>query len=76
MIAWRHLLFMCIGAAVTNKSTAQDPHFTQFYASPLYMNPAAAGSATHDGAAAARTIAQYRNQWSGLPGNFNTVNLG
>lgn len=76
MNSWKALLFMCIGTAVTTKSTAQDPHFTQYYASPLYMNPAAAGSAMHDGAAAARTIAQYRNQWSGLPGNFNTLNLG
>lgn len=51
---------------------AQDPHFTQFYAAPLYMNPASAGNAVCDETPAGRATGQYRNQWSG---RFNTLNL-
>lgn len=40
---------------------AQDPQFTQFYANPLYLNPAFAGTAR-----CPRFIANYRNQWAGL----------
>lgn len=54
---------------------AQDPHFTQFYAAPLYMNPASAGNAVCDESPAGRVTGQYRNQWPGLPGNFKTINL-
>lgn len=46
---------------------AQDPQFTQFYAAPLYQNPAFAGSA-HRG----RAILNYRNQWPSLPQAFVT----
>jgi len=46
---------------------AQDPQFTQFYAAPLYQNPAFAGSA-HRG----RAILNYRNQWPALPQAFVT----
>lgn len=54
---------------------AQDPHFTQFYAGPLYMNPASAGNAICDETPAGRATAQYRNQWPGLTGNYKTFNL-
>jgi len=46
---------------------AQDPHFTQFYAAPLFLNPAFAGS-TGEG----RATANYRQQWPGLDANFVT----
>jgi len=41
---------------------AQDPEFTQFYANPLYLNPAFAGSVR-----CPRFVLNYRNQWPGLP---------
>jgi type IX secretion system PorP/SprF family membrane protein len=47
--------------------SAQDPQFTQFYANPLYLNPAFAGSAR-----CPRTILAYRNQWPSLTGTFVT----
>ena len=50
-----------------NKSYGQDPHFSQFYANPLYMSPSLAGST--DGA---RLIANYRNQWPGINKAFET----
>ncbi|MEY4110613.1 MAG: hypothetical protein RLZZ46_968, partial [Bacteroidota bacterium] len=46
---------------------AQDPQFSQFYANPLYLNPAFAGSAR-----CPRIALNYRNQWPGIPGNFVT----
>jgi type IX secretion system PorP/SprF family membrane protein len=46
---------------------AQDPTFTQFYANPLYLNPAFAGS--HK---CARFSMNYRNEWPSLSGNYVT----
>lgn len=46
---------------------AQDPEFTQFYAAPIYTNPAFAGTAS-----GGRILLNYRNQWPGLPGTFRT----
>lgn len=48
--------------------TAQDPQFTQFYASPLYLNPAFAGATKW-----VRAGMNYRNQWPGVDANYNTV---
>lgn len=45
---------------------AQDPHFSQFYANPLYTNPALAGSAV-----CPRVALSYRDQWPTL-GAFKT----
>jgi type IX secretion system PorP/SprF family membrane protein len=50
---------------------AQDPQFSQFYANPLYLNPALAG-----GDLAPRVTFNYRNQWPGIPGNFVTTAFG
>ena len=45
----------------------QDLQFTQFYANPLYLNPAFAGSVR-----CPRFVMNYRNQWPAIPGNFVT----
>lgn len=47
---------------------AQDPEFTQFYANPLYLNPAFAGTAR-----CPRLAMNYRNQWPALTGTFVTT---
>ncbi len=47
--------------------TAQDPQFSQFYAAPLYLNPAFAGSTGQ-----ARAGINYRNQWPAIDANFTT----
>lgn len=49
------------------QSQGQDVGFSQFYANPLYLNPAFAGSGVGP-----RYILNYRNQWPSLPGNFVT----
>lgn len=50
---------------MTDRIQAQDPVYSQFYGNPIYLNPALAG--TNE---CSRIIANYRNQWPSLPGNF------
>jgi len=50
-------------------SFAQDPEFSQFYANPLYLNPALAGVTL-----CPRIMANYRNQWPGIGKAFVTYN--
>ena len=57
-----------LGSIMT--SFAQDPQFSQFYANPLYLNPALAG-ATDCG----RINLNYRNQWPGLSNAYATYNV-
>jgi type IX secretion system PorP/SprF family membrane protein len=52
-----------------NTGNAQDPEFSQFYANPLYLNPALAGSNI-----CPRLVLNYRNQWPGLSNSFVTYN--
>jgi type IX secretion system PorP/SprF family membrane protein len=49
---------------------AQDPQFTQFYANPIYMNPAYTG-VTYEH----RFIGNYRNQWLGLSKAYQTFSV-
>ena len=51
----------------SEKVEAQDPQFSQFYAAPLYLNPAFAGSAR-----CPRIGLNYRNQWPALSKTFIT----
>jgi type IX secretion system PorP/SprF family membrane protein len=50
-----------------SSSYAQDPLFTQFYANPMYLNPALAGTNI-----CPRYMINHRNQWPSLSGNFIT----
>lgn len=49
---------------------AQDPEFTQFYANPLYLNPALAGTGR-----CPRVNLNYRNQWPGISGTYVTYSV-
>ncbi len=46
---------------------AQDPQFSQFYANPVYTNPAFAGSSN-----VGRGVLNYRSQWPSISGTFRT----
>ena len=53
------------------KAEAQDPHFSQFYAAPTFLNPAMTG--VFEGRWRANIV--YRDQWSSILGNkpFRTL---
>ncbi len=61
------IIFTLLIVGLTGSTMAQDPHFSQFYANPLYLNPALAGSALTP-----RLTLNYRNQWPSLDANFVT----
>ena len=63
----KKIIFLLYCAVAVLETKAQDPIFTQFYANPLYLNPALAG--THG---CPRFAMNYRNQWPSLSGNFVT----
>ncbi len=48
---------------------AQDIHFSQFYASPLTLNPAMTGNVAEH----YRFAVTYRNQWASIPAPYSTV---
>lgn len=52
---------------VSSLAHGQDPEFSQYYAAPLYLNPAFAGTSVDH-----RFIANYRNQWPNISQAFET----
>ena len=64
------VILFTFGIFVSSQVLAQDPEFTQFYAAPIYTNPAMAGTGTCNGGG--RVVLNYRNQWPSLPGTFIT----
>ena len=54
------LLFVLV--LVVSTASAQDIHFSQFYSSPLNLNPALTGVMNCN----QRVVANYRNQWSSV----------
>lgn len=58
----------CLALLNSVELKAQDPQFSQFYASPLYLNPALTGSADRG-----RVGVNYRNQWPSLSHSFTTT---
>ncbi len=63
------LATLCLFVASTQLK-AQDPEFTQFYANPLYLNPALAGNKI-----CMRANVNYRVQWPNVYGTYTTVGL-
>lgn len=53
----------------TVKSYAQDPHFSQYYASPMTLNPAFTGKFEGE----TRMSANYRNQWPTIDRAYQTM---
>ena len=61
------LIIVSVSLGCSNNLFAQDPEFTQFYANPLYLNPAMAGTAN-----CPRFCLNYRNQWPAISGTYVT----
>jgi len=63
------ILIICCIIFSLQKSSAQDPHFSQFFASPLTVNPAFTGK--FDGRY--RVASNHRNQWPSINNAFITT---
>jgi type IX secretion system PorP/SprF family membrane protein len=66
----RNLKFktLVIALLLSFEVMAQDPQFSQFYAAPLYLNPAFTGTCRSH-----RLTANYRKQWPSISSKFNTA---
>lgn len=62
------ILLICILGVCT--AYAQDPHISQYFANPLYVNPAFAGASV-----CPQIGISYRNQWPKYGGGFSTANV-
>ncbi len=63
----KHILILLICLSGINAAWGQDPVFSQFYATPLQLNPAFAGITY-----APRITFNHRNQWAGLNNAYVT----
>lgn len=61
------LLLLTLVTALTGKSQT-DPHFSQYYAYPLWLNPGLTGAIDGN----YRVTAMYRSQWGGISNPFAT----
>lgn len=67
-------ILLGVGAAMifTTSGMAQDAHFTQYFASPLTLNPALTGLTQYD----ARLAVNFRSQWGSVsPNPYTTATL-
>ncbi|MFT6166244.1 MAG: type IX secretion system PorP/SprF family membrane protein [Vicingaceae bacterium] len=58
-------LLLIIVFTINKSGYAQDPQFSQFYANPMYLNPALTGNT-----AQLRMASTYRNQWPSIPQGY------
>lgn len=68
----KRIIIIVFIAVCTLSASAQDAHFSQFHAMPLWLNPAQTGF--HNGLVRSGVI--YRNQWlpvAGFPASLQTV---
>ena len=63
-------IIVCICALLASQLVnAQDPHFSQFFASPLTLNPAFTGKFSGTW----RLAANHRDQWPSIPKAYVTT---
>lgn len=67
----QRILLIIISCGLVFTAKAQDPHFSQFFASPLTLSPAFTGKI--DGSY--RVAGNYRNQWPTFNRAFTTATL-
>ncbi|MFP5470833.1 MAG: PorP/SprF family type IX secretion system membrane protein [Bacteroidia bacterium] len=65
-----HIVVLMTIFSSKNMYSQHDPEFTQYYANPIYLNPAFAGSEI-----CPVIHINYRNQWPGLAANFTTTSV-
>lgn len=58
---------MILSLLIAGLAQAQDPEFSQYYAAPLYLNPAFTGTTMDH-----RFMANYRNQWPNVARGYES----
>ena len=61
------VFFIALSLVQISRVFAQDPQYSQYYAAPLYLNPAFAGAELMG-----RVGFNYRNQWPSIEAQFTT----
>lgn len=64
----QRLKFYFLLSFIAFKVSAQDPQLSQYYNSPLFLNPALAGTAENS-----RAVLNYRSQWTSLPSPYVSI---
>lgn len=68
LLHWLRMMMSLVLVLTGFGVKAQDAQFTQFYASPMYLNPAFTGLTFEH-----RFVANYRNQWPGVKTAYQTA---
>lgn len=64
-------IFLLLTSVLSLQAIAQDIHFSQFYETPLYRNPALAGLMSGD----VRVQTVYRTQWNSVANAYKTASM-
>ena len=67
----KHYFILLFSFFIFRLCCAQDPHYSQFFASPLTLNPANTGNFDGD----FRANSNYRNQWPSINNAFKTYTV-
>ena len=67
---YKILVFAISVVLAADQAYAQNPQFSQYYASPLLIAPSFAGNSL-----GSRGFVSYRDQWAKLPGSFVTYSV-
>lgn len=65
------VLFIILFCTKYNIIYSQDLHFSQYYRTPIFLNPANTGAMEED----IRLMAIARNQWASIPVNYNSIGM-
>ena len=65
-----YFFVLCLILGFSDKAEAQDIQFSQYYAAPLYLNPALAGINQYG-----RAGINYRTQWPQVASNLETYSF-
>lgn len=67
----KHIILLCgLWGMICGTAKAQDPTFSQVYASPVYLSPSFTGLTN-----GSRVALTYRDQWPGIPNTYQTVSF-